>query len=96
MDPLKPVHNLLIHRFDGDDERIYAFDANLQQWRHVPDIPTFQDRGYYWCDVTAANERFYDNLTIGRRCRLLPDPPGTTTPPVTRSLVPKPLARLHR
>ena len=54
LDPLKPVHNLLIHRFDGDDERIYAFDANLQQWRHVPDIATFQARGYYWCDVTAA------------------------------------------
>ena len=74
LDPLKPVHNQLIHRFDGEEERIYAFDATLQQWRHVPDIASFQALGFYWCDVTAASASYYARLSIG------PPLPTTTNP----------------
>ena len=32
-----------------------SYDANLLQWRHVPDEATFQVLEFYWCDVTAAD-----------------------------------------
>lgn len=74
LDPMKPVHNMLIHRFDGGDDRIFAFDANLRLWRHVPNVATFQDLGFYWCDVTAADDSFFERLHIG------PPLPPTTKP----------------
>ena len=60
-----PVDNMLVRRFDGADERIFAFDAALQQWRHIPDIATFQSLGFYWCDVTAADAAFFERMTVG-------------------------------
>jgi len=55
----------LMRRFDGRDDRILAFDSRLGQWRHVPDIPTFQALGFYWCDVTAADAAFFERIIIG-------------------------------
>ena len=52
------------HHLGGDD-RILAYDAELRQWRHVPDLGTFQARGYYWCNVTAADAGFFDRITLG-------------------------------
>lgn len=57
--------NLLVRRFDGGDDRIFAYDAGLRQWRHVPDIPTFQWLGFYWCNVTAADSDFFARLSPG-------------------------------
>ena len=55
----------LVRRFDGGDDRIFSYDAGLGNWRHVPNIPTFQALGLYWCDVTAADAAFFDRINIG-------------------------------
>ena len=65
LDDQCPQPNLLARRFDGGDDRIFGYDADLQQWRHVPDIPTFQALGFYWCNVTAADVAFFDRITEG-------------------------------
>ena len=55
----------LVRRFDGSgDDRIFSYDG-MGQWRHVPDIPTFQALGLYWCDVTAADSAFFDRISMG-------------------------------
>ncbi len=74
LDEQYPWPGQLARRFDGGDDRILAYDAELAQWRHVPDLPTFQALGFYWCDVTAADAEFFTRITIG-------DPyPATTMP----------------
>ena len=65
LDHRLPEPNMLARRFDGDDARIFAFDAELQQWRHIPDWATFQAMGFYWCNVTAADAGFFERITIG-------------------------------
>jgi len=55
----------LVRRFDGSgDDRIFSY-AGMGQWRHVPDIATFQQLGFYWCDVTAADSAFFDRVNVG-------------------------------
>ena len=56
---------MLVRRFDGQDDRIFAFDATLQQRRHIPDITTFQSLDFHWCDVTAADAALFDRLSVG-------------------------------
>ena len=65
LDDQYPPPNMLMRRFDGGDDRILAYDAGLGQWRHVPDLVTFQARGYYWCNVTAADAGFFGRITLG-------------------------------
>ena len=65
LDDQYPPPNMLTRRFDGGDDRILAYDAELGQWRHVPDLATFQARGYYWCNVTAADAGFFERITLG-------------------------------
>ena len=65
LDEQYPAPNMLTRRFDGGDDRILAYDAGLGQWRHVPDPATFQARGYYWCNVTAADAGFFERVTLG-------------------------------
>ena len=65
LDDQYPPPNMLTRRFDGGDDRILAYDAGLGQWRHVPDLATFQAHGYYWCNVTAADAGFFDRITLG-------------------------------
>ena len=74
LDDQFPEPNLLVRMFDGDDERIFAYDADLMEWRHVPDIAAFQRLGFYWCNVTAADGAFFDRITPG------PPYPGSPTP----------------
>ncbi len=74
LDHRHPELNMLARRFDGRDDRIFAYDAALQQWRHIPDWPTFQAMGFYWCDVTAADAGFFDRISIG------PPYPSSGTP----------------
>ena len=62
----------LVRRFDGGDDRIFSY--HMGQWRHVPDIPTFQALGLYWCDVTAADADFFNRIRIG------PSHPATDQP----------------
>ena len=65
LDEQYPWPNMLTRRFDGGDDRILAYDAELGQWRHVPDEGTFQALGFYWCNVTAADAGFFDRITLG-------------------------------
>lgn len=44
---------------------IYTYDAVAAAWRHVPDIPTFQARGYRWCDVATADADLLDRVPVG-------------------------------
>ena len=74
LDDQYPQPNQLVRRFDGGDDRILAYDAGLKQWRHVPDLATFQALGFYWCDVTAADGAFFQRITLG------PPYPASSTP----------------
>ena len=74
LDDQYPQPNQLVRRFDGGDDRILAYDAGLKQWRHVPDLATFQALGFYWCDVTAADGAFFERITLG------PPYPASSTP----------------
>ena len=74
LDDQFPEPNLLVRRFDGGDDRIFAYDASLRQWRHVPGIATFQALGFYWCNVTVADAGFFDRLNPG------PPYPASDTP----------------
>ena len=65
LDDQFPEPNQLVRRFEGDDDRIFAYDAALQQWRYVPDIATFQALGFYWCNVTAADTGFFERISHG-------------------------------
>ena len=65
LDEQYPAPNMLARRFDGGDDRILAYDAELGQWRHVPDPATFQALGFYWCNLTAADAGFFDRITLG-------------------------------
>ena len=56
---------MLVRRFDGQDDRIFAFDATLQRRRFIPDIATFQSLGFCWWDITAADAAFFDCLSVG-------------------------------
>ncbi len=60
-----PEHYMLARRFDGADDRIFAYDANLQQWRHIPNYKTFLAMGFLWRNVTAADSTFFDRVNIG-------------------------------
>ena len=64
LDEQNPEPNMLARRFDGDD-RIFSYDAQLMQWRQVPDIATFQSLGFYWCNVTAADAGFFGRVASG-------------------------------
>ena len=65
LDDLYPRPNQLVRRFDGGDDRIFAYDAGLRQWRHIPNEATFQALGFYWCDVTAADAAYFERITMG-------------------------------
>ena len=74
LDEQYPWPGQLARRFDGNDDRIFSYDAELALWRHVPDLATFQALGFYWCDVTAADAEFFTRIVMG-------DPhPATTMP----------------
>ena len=65
LDDVYPQDSQLVRRFDGGDDRIFAYDAGLRQWRHIPNEATFQGLGFYWCDVTAADAGFFERITLG-------------------------------
>ena len=65
LDEQHPDPGQLARRFDGGDDRIFSYDAARGQWRWVPDIATFQARGFYWCDVTSADSATFERMTIG-------------------------------
>ncbi len=84
LDEQYPWPNQLVRRFDGGDDRILAYDAALGQWRHVPDIATFQARGYYWCNVTAADTGFFERIALGPPYRVS-DVPARADYPVCQT-----------
>ena len=60
LDHLHPAPNQLVD-VSGN---YYVFYAGA--WRHIPDIPTFQHRGYFWCDITSADANFLRRVAVGR------------------------------
>lgn len=69
-----PEPNQLARRFEGADDRIFSYDASQLKWRHIPNWPTFQALGFYWCNVTAADEEFFSRIAEGDQH------PATTLP----------------
>ena len=65
LDERLPEPNMLVRRYDGSDDRVFAYDAALQQWRHIPDYPTFQAMGFNWIDVIPADGGFFERITYG-------------------------------
>ncbi len=64
LDETRPVENQLARRFDANtDGRIYVHRNG--SWHWIPDIPTFEANGFYWCDVTAADPGFFRRANIG-------------------------------
>lgn len=64
LDETRPVENQLARRFDVlSDGRIFVYRNNAWHW--IPDIPTFQANGFYWCDVMAADAAFFSRALIG-------------------------------
>jgi len=64
LDETRPVENQLARRFDANtDGRIYVYRNGAWHW--IPDIPTFEANGFYWCDVTAADPGFFRRAYIG-------------------------------
>lgn len=64
LDETRPVENQLARRFDDrSDGRIYVYRNNAWHW--IPDIPTFEANGFFWCDVTAADVGFFRRANIG-------------------------------
>lgn len=60
LDEMHPAVNQLVDS-NGD---YYVFFAG--EWRHIPDIPTFQARNFYWCDMTSADAGWRNRISIGR------------------------------
>ena len=60
LDEMHPAENQLVDS-NGD---YYVFTAGA--WRHIPDIPTFQARNFYWCDMTSADTGWRGRVRIGR------------------------------
>ena len=50
---------------DGASGRIVHYDPAVQQWRHVPDFPTFQVLRLRGCDVSHADPGFWGRITEG-------------------------------
>jgi hypothetical protein len=73
LDETVPQPGQSVRRFDGTDNRIFAWDAASRVWRVVPDVATFQALGLYWCGVTSADETFATRATPGT-----PFPPAGT------------------
>lgn len=60
LDEMHPAENQLVD--SGGDFYVYTSNA----WRHIPDIATFQARGYFWCDITSADAQWLSRVRIGR------------------------------
>jgi hypothetical protein len=60
LDHTTPAANQLVDA----DGTWYVYLAGA--WRHIPDIPTFQSRGYYYCDLTTASADWADNVDLGQ------------------------------
>lgn len=63
LDERHPPAGMLVR--DSASGRIVHYDPAVQQWRHVPDIPTFQALGLRWCDVTVADPDFLSRINEG-------------------------------
>ena len=96
LDERYPLPNQLAQRFDGSEEQVWAYDAGTGHWWQVPDLATFQARGFYWVNVTAADADFVTRVTTGAAVpRPIPPPPSIArrrtskecpppTPPIPR------------
>ena len=75
LDDMNPANNQLVRSFVGDEERIYVYQHGA--WRWIPDIPTFEAFGFFWCDITAADADFFDRVMPGNP---LPPSGGSADP----------------
>ncbi len=75
---LPTVPGQALRSIDPNDPRIFRWDGETHQWRHVPNPATFQALGLYWCDVTVADPEFFDRVPDA----LLGPPYPASTEPV--------------
>ncbi|MCY3783204.1 MAG: hypothetical protein OXG79_05395 [Chloroflexi bacterium] len=62
LDGLPTVPRQAIRFVGNDDDRVFRWDSETHQWRHVPNPATFQALGLYWCDVVVADPDFLERL----------------------------------
>jgi hypothetical protein len=65
LDDEHPWPGQLARRFDGTDDRIFAYDGAAKVWRLVPDLGTLQSLGLHWCDISSADGGFMARLRPG-------------------------------
>ena len=58
LDERHPPPHQLARRFDGLDDRIFAYDASRGQWWHVPHPAVLSALAASWADLTAADAGF--------------------------------------
>ena len=78
LDERHPPAGMLVR--DSASGRIVHYDPAVQQWRHVPDIPTFQMLGLRWCDVTVADPDFLSRINEGMAHPPTSEPEQATYP----------------
>ena len=69
--PQSIVNTIPLDEFYPADNQLVDVAGNFYvftegAWRHIPDIPTFQSRNYYWCDITSADANFLSRVRVGR------------------------------
>ena len=81
----------LARRFDGADDRLFAYDATHDRWRHVPDLATLRAQSFTWPNVTAADADFVTRVAPGAAVpQPLPPPPLAATPTEEAACPPPP------
>lgn len=58
----EPIH--LVRYSAGDDEAAIALEAEIQQWRRVPDEAILQAVGLYKCGLNVADAGFLERIGI--------------------------------
>ena len=64
MDERFPAVGQMVRLYDGSDDRIFRFTESME-WQYIPDEGTFQSMGLYGCNVTAADDEWFDWIDIG-------------------------------
>lgn len=80
LDGLLSVSWQAIRFVDADDHRIFRWDSEVHQWRHLPNFATLQALGLFWYGVTAADADFLERLPDALRGLAYPDSPIPARP----------------
>ena len=56
LDEQNPRPNQLVQAYGAYEIYVYTTTGG---WRHIPNIPTFEAQGFYWCNVTTGDAEFW-------------------------------------